>query len=68
MPLGDVLCESGDVLQQAGIIRYRRGHITVLDRDSLNAHVCECYAVVKKEFDRLRCDFRNSHIIPEATI
>lgn len=46
-------------LQKAGCIRYRRGHITVLDRLSLESRVCECYAVVKKEHDRLLCDVRN---------
>jgi CRP-like cAMP-binding protein len=40
-------------LQQAGIIRYRRGHVSVLDRDSLERRGCECYAVVKQETDRL---------------
>ena len=40
-------------LQQAGLIRYARGHITVLDRAGLEARTCECYAVVKKEYDRL---------------
>jgi len=40
-------------LQQAGIIRYARGHITVLDRAGLEKCTCECYAVVKKEYDRL---------------
>jgi CRP-like cAMP-binding protein len=40
-------------LQQAGIIRYARGHITVLDRAGLEKCACECYAVVKKEYDRL---------------
>jgi CRP-like cAMP-binding protein len=40
-------------LQEAGMIQYRRGHITVLDRAKLEAHVCECYAVVRKVFDRL---------------
>jgi CRP-like cAMP-binding protein len=40
-------------LQQAGLIEYERGHIRVLDRASLEAHACECYAVVKKETDRL---------------
>ena len=40
-------------LQQAGLIRYARGHITVLDREGLEARTCECYAVVKKEYDRL---------------
>jgi len=40
-------------LQQAGIIRYVRGRITVLDRAGLEKCTCECYAVVKKEYDRL---------------
>jgi CRP-like cAMP-binding protein len=40
-------------LQHAGLIRYARGHITVLDRAGLEARTCECYAVVKKEYDRL---------------
>jgi CRP-like cAMP-binding protein len=40
-------------LQQAGLIRYARGHITVLDRKGLEERSCECYAVVKKEYDRL---------------
>jgi len=45
--------EAAGKLQQAGLIEYRRGHITVLDRAGLETRVCECYAVVKKEFDRL---------------
>jgi CRP-like cAMP-binding protein len=40
-------------LQNAGLIRYARGHISVLDRDGLQKRSCECYAVVKKEYDRL---------------
>jgi CRP-like cAMP-binding protein len=40
-------------LQQLGLIRYARGHITVLDRDGLEKRTCECYAVVKNEYDRL---------------
>jgi Mn-dependent DtxR family transcriptional regulator len=40
-------------LQQAGLIRYHYGHITVLDRSGLEDHSCECYNVVKSEFDRL---------------
>ncbi len=40
-------------LQTAGLIRYARGHITVLDRAALEQRTCECYAVVKKEYDRL---------------
>ena len=40
-------------LQSAGIIEYSRGHITVLDRPLLEKQCCECYRVVKEEFDRL---------------
>ena len=40
-------------LQDAGLIRYARGRITVLDRVGLEARTCECYAVVKKEYNRL---------------
>ena len=40
-------------LQQAGVIRYSRGHIEVLDRQRLEQSTCECYAVAKKEYDRL---------------
>ena len=40
-------------LQQLGLIRYARGHITVLDRPGLERRSCECYGVVKQEYDRL---------------
>jgi CRP-like cAMP-binding protein len=43
-------------LQHAGLISYARGHITVLDRTGLEKRSCECYAVVKKEYDRLLPD------------
>ncbi|MDO9049551.1 MAG: Crp/Fnr family transcriptional regulator [Methylobacter sp.] len=43
-------------LQRAGLINYRRGHIMVLDRLGLESRSCECYNVVKKEFQRLLCD------------
>jgi CRP-like cAMP-binding protein len=45
--------EAAGKLQAAGLIHYYRGRITVLDRTKLEQRVCECYAVVKKEFDRL---------------
>ena len=45
--------EAAGRLQAQGLISYRRGHITVLDRPGLEAQVCECYAVVKREYDRL---------------
>lgn len=40
-------------LQKAGLIRYQRGHITVLDRAGLERRSCECYSVVKQEYDRV---------------
>lgn len=52
------ITEAAGKLQQAGIIRYRRGHISVIDRIGLEAHVCECYAVVKNEIDRLLSDVK----------
>jgi CRP-like cAMP-binding protein len=45
--------EAAGNLQAAGLIHYHRGKITVLDRPKLEQRVCECYGVVKKEFDRL---------------
>jgi CRP-like cAMP-binding protein len=45
--------EAAGKLQKAGLINYHRGHITVLDRLGLEKRVCECYPVVKTEFDRL---------------
>ena len=45
--------EAAGKLQTAGLIQYNRGHIKVLDRPKLEERVCECYAVVKRETDRL---------------
>ena len=45
--------EAAGHLQDAGLIKYSRGHIVVLDRAGLEARVCECYGVVKKEYARL---------------
>ena len=45
--------EAAGKLPSAGLIHYSRGHITVIDRPRLEARVCECYQVVKTEFDRL---------------
>jgi CRP-like cAMP-binding protein len=52
------ITEAAGRLQRAGIIRYRRGHIAVLERPGLEAGACECYAVVKKELARLLSDVR----------
>jgi CRP-like cAMP-binding protein len=45
--------EAAVKLQEAGLISYARGHIKVLDRPGLEKRTCECYAVVKREYDRL---------------
>jgi CRP-like cAMP-binding protein len=45
--------EAAGKLQAEGLIEYSRGHITVLDRAKLEKRVCECYSVVKREYDRL---------------
>ena len=45
--------EAALALQAAGLIRYHRGHIAVLDRAGLERRCCECYGVVRREFDRL---------------
>ena len=50
------ITEAAGRLQQAGVIRYRRGHIAVLDRTGLEGRSCECYGVVKAEIDRLLTD------------
>lgn len=47
------VAEAAHKLQEAGLIRYARGHISVLNRAGLEKRTCECYAVVKKEYDRL---------------
>jgi len=48
--------EAAGNLQRAGVISYSRGRITVLDRRRLEQEACECYAVVRREFDRLLSD------------
>jgi CRP-like cAMP-binding protein len=61
--------EAAGKLQRAGLIRYSRGRITVLDRGGLEKEACECYGVVKKEFDRLLRDVpRTAHaqMVPSA--
>ena len=53
------ITEAAGKLQRAGFIRYRRGHISVIERSGLETRACECYAVVKKEFSRLLSDARH---------
>jgi CRP-like cAMP-binding protein len=50
------ITEAALQLQAAGLIRYRRGHITVLDRPGLEGRSCECYGVVRREYARLLPD------------
>ena len=57
--------EAAGHLQKAGLICYSRGHITVLDRSVLEAKACECYAVIKREYDRL---LRPENSIGEAGV
>jgi CRP-like cAMP-binding protein len=52
------ITEAAGNLQRAGFISYRRGHISVLNRSGLEAHACECYAIVKKEMHRLLSDLK----------
>jgi len=58
--------EAAGKLQAAGLIHYSRGKITVLDRPQLEKRVCECYAVVKKEFDRLLPDHLQTRPVAAA--
>jgi CRP-like cAMP-binding protein len=53
------ITEAAGKLKSAGLISYRRGHISVLGRAGLETRVCECYAVVKKELGRLLSDVRH---------
>jgi len=43
-------------LQKAGLVRYRRGHVTILDHEALQQRACECYDISKREFDRMLGD------------
>jgi Mn-dependent DtxR family transcriptional regulator len=49
----DGVTEAAAKLQRDGLIRYARGHITVVDRVGLEKRTCECYAVVRREYERL---------------
>ena len=70
------ITEAAGKLQHSGFIRYRRGHIAVLERIGLEVRACECYAVVKTELARLLSDVRyrqgipatsSAHLAPAAT-
>jgi len=50
------ITEAAGNLQRAGVVKLRRGHISVVNRSGLEIRACECYAVVKKELSRLLCD------------
>jgi CRP-like cAMP-binding protein len=60
--------EAASKLQGAGLIRYRRGRITVVDRPGLEQRACECYAVVKKEVDRLLLPPHQPHGAPHRGV
>ena len=60
--------EAAGNLQRAGIIRYRRGHISVLERSGLETRTCECYAVVKKELGRLLSDVQYRQGAPAVAV
>jgi CRP-like cAMP-binding protein len=53
--------EAAGKLQRAGLIQYSRGHIRVLNRAKMERSVCECYQVVKAEFDRLLPNMHRHH-------
>jgi CRP-like cAMP-binding protein len=55
--------EAAGELQEAGLIHCWRGHIAVLDRLQLEAQVCECYAVVKREYERLLPEYRQAEVV-----
>jgi CRP-like cAMP-binding protein len=58
------ITDAAGKLQRAGFIRYRRGHISVIERAGLETLACECYAVVKKELNRLLCDVQHPQRVP----
>jgi CRP-like cAMP-binding protein len=61
------ITEAAGKLQRVGLISYHRGHITVLDRAGLKKRACECYKVVKNEFDRLLPDITATQAGPRCT-
>lgn len=61
------ITDAAGKLQDAGLIRYRRGHIAVLERSGLEARACECYAVIREEIRRLLSDLPNRQGVPAAS-
>lgn len=55
------ISESANNFKDAGLIDYRRGHINILNRQGLEAKACECYEVIKDEYDRLYRDLAKTH-------
>ena len=55
-------------LQKAGLIQYRRGHIAILDRAGLEKRSCECYAVVRRAYDRLLHDADSSRLASDGRV
>jgi hypothetical protein len=62
------ITEAAAKLQRAGFVRFRRGHVAVLERSGLEAGTCECYRVVKKEFGRLLSDVRHRQNFPAIAV
>ncbi len=56
------ITDAAGELQREGVISYRRGHISVIDRAGLEAHACECYGVVKSEMKRLLTEVSNRRV------
>jgi CRP-like cAMP-binding protein len=58
---------SAGILQAAGLIRYHRGHVTILDREGLEGVSCECYGVIKQQLDRVVAPAPNGKHPPESS-
>jgi CRP-like cAMP-binding protein len=60
------ITEAAGKLQRAGYIRYRRGHISIIDRQGLESHACECHTVIKAELARLASTLQHPAAAPKA--